>query len=368
MIGIMEELEEYLNLIDYNELWKGFSRANYAIYNDEIFYIKDNFGIDLHLVRGGLFFAGETDERFIGNSAIKINDEYLAIWNEEYIPQDMDNKKLASLIIHEMFHCYQMENDEKRFANEILGIDYPITVENISLRILERQYLLDACTENNQEEKMELLAHYYNIRDNREKVMGSIIDYEKALESVEGTAVYVEFKALNQLIQGDEKLPLKEYIKGFTKISEENLKIRESTLNQGLLLCLIADEHIPNWKSEFFDSEQYLSDFIRERIGLKGINYNYKNEKLPEIKEYINNWEDRRDGIFDEFDRRGVLNLLEEDFQITGLDPMNIIKRDNEMIHQNFLRIRIGEEEQVIRGPVKMIIGEHFFDVKKIEW
>lgn len=368
MIERMRALEKYLNLIDYNKIWKGFSKTKYAIYNDENFYINDNYGIDLNLIKKDSFYGGKTDERFIGNTSIKINDEYLAIWNEDYISKDMDNKKLTSLIVHEMFHCYQMANGEKRFPNEILGIDYPITVENISLRMLEREYLLGACIENDKEKKMELLTLFYNVRDKRENLMGKIMDYEKALESLEGTAVYVEFKALAGLTQDDEKLLLKEYVEGFTRLSEENLKIRGSTYSQGLLLGLIADEYIINWQSKFFNSEEFLSDFIRKNLKVKKISVNYKDQDLSEIKKYINNWEQKIENLFDEFDRKEKLNFLEENFQVTGFDPMNIIKRDNEMIHKNFLRIKIGEKDQVIKGPVKAILGDHMFSVRRIEW
>lgn len=364
----MKILEKHLNTIDYNKLWKGFSKTKYAIYDDKNFYINDNFGIDLDLIKTDSFYVGNVDERFIGNTAIKINDEYLAIWNEDYISKHTDNKKLSSLIIHEMFHCFQLINGEKRFPNEILGIDYPITIENISLRILERKYLLDACIEKNKERKLELLTLYYNVRDKREGLIGAIIDYEKALESIEGTATYVEFKALAQLVENKDNLLLEEYVEGFTALSKENLKIRQSTLNQGLLLSLIADEYISNWQSEFFNSKEFLSDYIKEKLKIKEIKVNYKDQDLLEINKYISNWEEERDQLFDEFEKRSKSNFLEENFRITGFDPMNIIKRDQEMIHKNFLRIKINEDEQIIKGPVKAIIGEHFFDVKRIEW
>ena len=47
---------------------------------------------------------------------------------------------------------------------------------------------------------------------------------------------------------------------------------------------------------------------------------------------------------------------------------MNIVKRNKEMIHNNFLRVKIDGNEEVIKGPVKVIIGDNFFDVKQIEW
>ncbi len=368
MIKRMEKLNSLLNLVDYNKLWEGFKKTKYAIYNHANFYINDKSGIGLDLIKKDSFFMGKVDEKFIGNTAISINNEYIAIWDEKYIYENMDNRKLASLIIHEMFHCFQLSSNEKRFPNELLGIEYPITIENISLRMLERKHLLDAYLEKDKDKKIELLTLYYNVRDKRESIIGRKIDYEKSIESVEGTAVYVEFKALNQLSAGNEKMMLEEYIEGFTNINEDNLKIRLSTFNQGLLLCLIADEYILGWHKEFFNSEKLLSDFIRENLDIKNIEVNYKNENLSEIKMYINNREKKIDSLFDDFDQERNLNILEGNLQITGFDPMNIIKRNKEMIHQNFLRVKIDGNEQVIKGPVKVTIGNGFFDVKQIEW
>lgn len=363
----MKELEKLLNQIDYNQLWDKFTKTKYAIYNDEDFYINDNLGIEMDLVKKDSYFVGNVDERFIGNTAISINDNYVAIWNEDTIFEDVNNTKLASLIVHEMFHCFQSAGGEKRFPNELLGIDYPITIENINLRMLERKYLLKATIENDKEKKMELLTLYYGIRNKREKLLGSILEYEKAIESTEGTAVYVEYKALTQLISNDSEV-LEEYLKGFTEINEGNLKIRQSTYNQGLLLSLIADEYIPNWKRKYDDSEQFLSDFIRNELRIEEVDIEFKNENIAEIQQCIINWTEKRDKVFDEFERRDKLNSLEDGVQITGFDPMNIVKRNQEIIHRNFLRVKIGGREQVLKGPVKVIIGDGFFDIKKIEW
>lgn len=368
MIYRMKELEKLLNTVDYNKLWTGFKKTKYAIYNDEKFYINDNSGIDINLEKEGSFYVGKTDARFTGNTAISINDNYVAIWNEGTIPEDIDNIKLASLIIHEMFHCYQCERGEKRFPNELLGMDYPITVENINMRMLERRYLLEACKEKNKERKKELLTLFYNIREKREKLIGDFIDYEKAVESVEGTAVYVEFQALNQLIAESQDIVLEKYMSGFTDIKESNLAIRQSSYRQGALLGLIADEFIPNWKHKFDNSKLFLSDFIKNELEIKEVDVDLKHEDLPIIEECINNWNEKRDAVFEEFERKDKLNCLEEGFQITGFDPMNVVKRNKEIIHKNILRIKLNDGEKIIKGPVKTTIGEHIFDVKKIEW
>ena len=142
MLGRMKEVDLELNKLDFDQLWKGFSKSHYALYNDEIVIISG---------------------------------------------------KLASLIVHEMFHSFQLRTGEKRFPDEILGMDYPFTAENMGLRMMEREYLLAASTEGNLEKKKENLSHFYSLRRVREKLLGEHLDYEKALVCIEGAAVYVEY-------------------------------------------------------------------------------------------------------------------------------------------------------------------------------
>lgn len=368
MINRMHELEKRLNNIEYNQLWNGFSKTKYALYDDQNFYINDREGICIDLMEEDSFFKGKTDERFVGNTAILMDDHYIAIWNIGMTPEGMDNDELASLIAHEMFHCFQFSNGEKRFPNDLMGVDYPITIENMSLRTLEREYLLDASMETDIEKKMESLTHYFNIRNKRERLIGDILKYEKAIESVEGVAVYVEFKALTQLSKYNKITSLKKYVKGFTDVNEKNFKIRHSSYRQGLLLGLIADAYIPDWKDRFMNSELFLSDFIQRELDIKEMDLEYKYENKSLIVKQIDNWINLRDSIFDEFNKEGKRNILEEGFQITGFDPMNVIKRNDEVIHINFLRVQIDNKEQVIPGPVKATIGSNIFDVKRIQW
>lgn len=126
--------------------------------------------------------------------------------------------------------------------------------------------------------------------------------------------------------------------------------------------------YIPGWKDKFMNSELFLGDFIQKELDIKCIDISYENENKSLIEKNIHSWVDLRDSVFDEFNKEGKRNILEEGFQITGFDPMNVIKRNDEVIHINFLRVQIDNKEQVIPGPVKATIGSHIFDVKRIQW
>lgn len=363
----LEELDYLINSIHYNQLWDGFSKTQYALYNEENFYLNDNCGISLDVEQEGSFFIGKTDERFNGNTVTSIDDHYIAIFDEKSIPDDIDNKRLASLFVHEMFHCFQDTYGEKRFPNELLNINYPITIENIKLRVLERQYLLYAITDGDASKRNDYLNLFFSARRKREQLIGNHLEYEKAIESVEGTAVFVEYEALKQLT-GDDGLSLTEYIEGYIEINESSLEIRRSTYHQGLLLCLAADMIIPNWKSDFANSDLFLSDFIYSSLEINLVEIDDKLVNLKEIEGCVSSWNKQRDLVFEEFEKSQSFNMIEQGFKITAFDPMNIVVRKQEIIHKNFLKVKVGDCEQVIKGPVKTIIGDHVFDVKKIIW
>ncbi|NLY35692.1 MAG: hypothetical protein GX046_00505 [Tissierellia bacterium] len=367
MLGRMKEVDLELNKLDFDQLWKGFSKSHYALYNDEIVIISGSSGVDLELAPLESFFVGKVDERFIGNTSVLLGNTYVAIFSEDYIGEDMTSGKLASLIVHEMFHSFQLRTGEKRFSDEILGMDYPFTAENMGLRMMEREYLLAASTEGNLEKKKENLSHFYSLRRVREKLLGEHIDYEKALESIEGAAVYVEYKALIQMKTEKKRDIFESFTRDFAMVGEDKFLIRASSLAQGLLLCLLAEELMPGWESRFSHSEEYLSDCIKEGLGIKisARKYKYKNQTL--VDKMLQGWKENRDVLFKDFESKKE-NSLEEGFRISGFDPMHILKRDKQILHLNFLRINIGGQDRMIKGPVKMIIGEHFFDVKKIEW
>lgn len=364
MIKRMEELDKLLATIDFNKLWDNLIKTKYAIFNDKNFLLNENEGLELEVTKDDFCYVGNVDKRFNGNTTITINNHCVAILDEETL-SDMDSPKIVSLILHEMFHCFQKASGESRFPNELIGIDYPISIENINLRLLERKYLLDTIVETEGQKKLELLGSFFNIRKKRELLIGNLIDYEKAIETIEGPAVYIEYKSLEQL---GSSVTINEFIKGINDIAEDILNIRSSTYIQGLLLCIIADEYLVDWKRKLSSSELYLSDFIRDELNINEIEVEDNYENLPAIKQYVANWKKQRDLVFDEFARNTKINIINEDVKITSFDPMNIIKRNHEVIHTRFLGVKTGDNERTLKGPVKTIIGDHILDVKRIEW
>ena len=137
---------------------------------------------------------------------------------------------------------------------------------------------------------------------------------------------------------------------------------------QGLLLSLIAEDYIPDWKDKFMNNELFLSDFIQKRLDIKVKDMDIDYENMILIEECVNSWINKRNLAFKDLEKKTKSNVLKDGFELTGFDPMNMIKKGNEIIHNSYLRIKIDGMEQILKGPVKTTIGDHIFDVKRIEW
>lgn len=374
LLETTQKIEQLLTGLRPEKLWASLKFYPYALYDSANYYLVTQHEVTQKLKQlTPTIYRGKTDERFLGNTAIDYEGSFTAIWDATTTGELTEEEHVA-MIVHEMFHAFQQEKGEQRFPNELLGINYPLTSDNLMLRYVERKCLFQACTAENKTVQVERLAQFFQIRAQRQQLIGEHLSYEKAIESVEGTAVYVEFKALQEL---SSDVKLEEFIGDYLTLSSEQLKIRLSTYHQGLLLAVIADQLLGHWQESFIDSQDYLSDFIEKALGdqLKlnkilesGLLLDYDAYEKRILANYLQKWEAERDAIFAQFELNKRGQLIATPVQITGIDPMNIIMKDQTVIHKHFLRIKQGDEERVLTGPVKTEIGKQLFEVHRIEW
>lgn len=113
MNDVWQKIDSTLNNIEFNKLWKGFKRYKFALYDNEKAYFGDK--------------EVKIDNRFAGNTSIDYEGEQIAIWKvSECELENLD--VLAANIVHEMFHAFQIENQEKRFPNELKGLNKPFQI------------------------------------------------------------------------------------------------------------------------------------------------------------------------------------------------------------------------------------------------
>lgn len=219
---IYEEIQEKIDRLDFDLLWPGFHKKEFALYNDEI------------VVLNGKEFP--KTEEFLANTAIMYEGRYIAIW---YLKGAIDITILTSKIVHEMFHAYQLEQNELRFAEEIEGLmHYRYTPEYLQIRYREN-VLLKELGEQFQEEKMQ---EFLSSRKMRKSQFPYEYQYETEVEAIEGAAEYVELQVLKVL---DEKKYQKRYIHLMENMlkKEKLIPARAISYDTGALFLLLCKEN-----------------------------------------------------------------------------------------------------------------------------
>lgn len=364
LAGALKKLNLLLAKLEFDQLWPGFSPVPFALYDAQFFVINQAEGFPFETIAFEEVRLGQADQRLAGNTAIKLGERFLAIWRLERERDEKDMKALCSLIVHEMFHGFQMASHESRFANELFGIDYPMCRENLQLRMAERQLLQKAALSEDSARKRWYLSQFFHIRQQRARQFPSPLAYEKGIETIEGCACYVEYQALLQLDPGHQ---ISRRLAGFTDLSLETLEIRKSSYAQGLLLCLLADQLLPGWQQDFFQQTAFLSDLIEQALP-PCEELPQSPPKWPDVDPVLETWTLKRDQAFLDFENRKTGQQVSQEIRISGFDPMNIVKRGNELIHRSFLKVSLDGEERLIPGPVKTVIGDSLFDVKTLIW
>ena len=242
IIDLTKRIEEKFKCEQFREkFWSGYPELPVAFYNKKVVCIAGYkvFPEGFREVSGVLI--GEKDDRFYGNTSINFEGQQIAIWDLDTVSSSISFEKLVSLLFHEGLHGYQLIKKDKRWANELDVIEYPFTFKNMKLRFLERKLLYKVAMSKNFEQMNEILSRFIYIRKKRKVLIGESINYELALESIEGTALYLETCVFSYL----SKRSLNEVIvKRSSDLlsSEVNLnKFRMSCYVPGMILCFLLD-------------------------------------------------------------------------------------------------------------------------------
>lgn len=175
-----KEIEKRVAKVDFSALWEGFSPLRFAVYTNQECYF------DGHYI--------EKTDAFCANTSINFNGEAIAIWNISEEPKDMDI--LSASMIHEMFHAFQLNRGECRFADEREALfQYRYSVGNLSAKY-EEAVFMKAVLEGSDPSAYSRLLSLRKMRADRYPYE---YGYEARLEQIEGTANFVEANALAQL-------------------------------------------------------------------------------------------------------------------------------------------------------------------------
>lgn len=332
---IYDGIEKIIDRVDFSLLWEGFTPLRFAVYNqDECFF-------DGKIIP-------KTDE-FIGNTAILYEGEYIGIWN---VIEEMDLEILASKMIHEMFHGYQMKNRESRHPNELEALmKYDYSVENLSVKMEENRLLADL-VENFDEgdfkkflslRKYRLLNHEYEYR------------YESAVEQIEGSAEYVELNALKQI--SEEKYRLKK-AGMLGKITDPKncfpIRIISYSIG-GLIFELLKKSHLHSFHE--FSDEPVTTGMIKSAEAYAG--------EVPfssDIEALIDGYHSETQRIIQQAVAAKDL-VLEGEYELLGVNVYNARYYKGYMVSTYFVMFMRDSSQEVLYGDFVIQLN----DEKNIE-
>jgi len=324
MQNIHNQITNNIKKIDFKKLWKDFEAVAFALYNSEQVYFEKE--------------VIPYDQRFIGNTTIKYNDNQIAIWN---LPntENVDIDILTSKIIHEMFHAYQMINSEKRWPNEYHALDYSYSVDNLTQKYAETSILIEAYKNQSYKHFLEFIK----MRQTRQHRFPEEVIYEQKIETVEGMANFIELQALKQLDNQKYTSELDKIINSLTK-EESYIPIRMLSYHIGVLIMETAhllgldlDHNISNNKTPLV---QLLDLPITENFdGHQSTTFDY-----AKIEGYKKNIEKSISNVLLHFSSETTFT------EIKGLDPLNTFKIDDKIYFKHFVMYEITGEIKFIMG------------------
>ena len=302
-------IKKNIDRIDFDSLWEGFKKLKFALYNDK-----------------ECFFDGEYIEKtneFIANTAINYHGEVIAIWN---VMEDVDLITLTSKIVHEMFHGYQMINNESRFPDELDALyNYQYDDNNLSTKLAENKMLvilLDNFTARD-------YNRFLGLRSSRLKNNHYEYVYESKIEQIEGSANYVELMAL-------KKLSYYAYLRKLSELKERITSknnffpIRVLCYDIGALLILLLNQNnIPFDLG--FSEDSFSLTLVKNYKNIVNLDFLLFSK---EIEDYYNH---ASDIINKAIEKNDV--VIDEECDILGVNVYNAIYYKNYIISIYFVMV-----------------------------
>ncbi len=333
MINSYKSINDRLNNINFNQIINGFKRCTFAIFDNQ------------KAVIDGKVIAKPS--QFVANSVADYNDNLVATFHHDFLPKDLN--KATALIVHEMYHAFQFGKMKYQAPfinnNEQDGIFYDYSVDTLTLKYNEVICLIGAYLNKSKEDYHKFLS----IRKLRKDKYPQAVQYENATEFIEGSATYVELKALEQL---DNKRFNKEIAKTMESLKniEFYFSIRELSYKVGALMLLTLDELNIDYsdviKGKMFISEACACNYVKPKI-----------ENKPEIKQMIKEKNAINKVAVEQFFSKDHYKINYD--EIVGYNPMGITRYKNKLLVKYLVIIKVNGKQQTLNGDFCLIFDDN---------
>jgi hypothetical protein len=354
VINFVKEIKTRVNNSSFAKFWRDFDAMPIGFFNrEEVFLINSNTLPEGYIEEDGIYI-GKWDYNFVGCSITNLQENTIAIWDLDIIMPLNSIEEIYSMVAHEMFHAFQMNNFsylDKRFPDEMLQINYPLSAINVLLWVEERKNILNAVFEEDVELRKEYISKFISCREKRREIIGRYLDYELGVETMEGTAAYIEYRVYASESHLPKSYVLSKYGKELEGYPENLINFRALCYYNGIFVCLLLDTLFTDWKEEFMQSDLYLYDYFVSRLKFNRVDIALKDSRYAEY--IIKKEKERRQNELDAFYKSpGYRVVIKGNMNIAGMDPMNMTPLNDYVLHRHFFRFKNGSDDIFIRGQV----------------
>ncbi len=328
LIEAYHEVNDILDTLDFEALFKGFHKYRFALYNSK------------EIVLDGMVIPYQ--DEFRGNTAKKYEEEYIAIWNMEFDPVE-DIERLAYLLVHEMFHCHQFMNKTTDYPSDLDLLNYPDDIENFTKKYNENRYLANAyelrCNT--------MMRRFVCIREKRYKKYPSMVREEWKVETVEGMAEYIGLKALERINPEKYNDIINHYLGILREESNLLFDVRRISYYVGAIFFLCMDRFgfsgnyvLDSEKTAYEQNIIDIEGIIEEVLPYEFISSNYEamvKEKKEKLEAHME-----------------LSNYVECNALICGYDPMNMFRLGDLIFCKYFVCLNENGEVKTFNSAIAL--------------
>lgn len=320
MQAFYQAVKRELEKVDFDALWPGFHAYPFALY-DHAQAVLDG----VSMIRPAEFWA---------NTALRFQGQLVAIYQ---VPaeKERDAASMASLLVHEMFHAFQMECGETRFPDDLSLAAAPLLPEALAWKAEEYRALAQAD-----------LPRFRAVRERRRAMDPKAVQEELMAETVEGMAQYVELTALGQLSPEKRRAGLQSCARALAE-PERLLDARRCAYHSGTLLLTAAAEQGLAVSHPIGRETRPVYDLLAGQIPAGIL------PACPPLAPWqalLQGQREQRQHQIQEFLRRPHRTVTGQ-YSVCGYDPMNLWREEDLLFSTSYLALRgEGQEPVELQG------------------
>ena len=323
LLSQFQAVSAQLDRLDFAALYPEYHRFPFALYNEEQVCLE-----------GQLF---PWDDRFLGNTSIEYEGQRIAIWSVALDP--LPPVSLAASMAHEMFHCFQFEQGERRFPDDLRLLNAPTERDFYRLKLAENRALAAACRTGDAAEFRRFAA----LRNERAARFPQIAAEEWKAETIEGTAETVCLRALRVLDPTQYAETQERYLAKLENDLPLLFDARRLCYYTGTVLCLALERLGLPLYNDFTDTTLYEQNRPTEALCADA-------PEEAALTALFTEHTQKQQALIEA--HRQAHAFIPCEAAICGYDPMNMVRLGQALYCSHFLFIRQGETTHRLDGPV----------------